>query len=198
VLAFHQRVRDEKMLEKLTTHDIQDVIELFSLVDKCARATEDRAWHTPPAIEVGKVGKPDASIAVQGGGSKNNKKKKAGCRGPRGNKNSRQASSSNDGGVHCPVHNSTRHDVGECWEIRKLTEQFREKQQQLRQEGAPSRQWEGKQKVNLEEENDEEMEFQKAKRDLKPIYGHSNSDSSDNEHRKTLHIIFEGSWDITS
>jgi hypothetical protein len=31
-------VRDEKMVEKLTTHDIQDVAELFSLVDKYARA----------------------------------------------------------------------------------------------------------------------------------------------------------------
>jgi hypothetical protein len=36
-------VRDEKMLEKLITHDIQDVIELFSLVDKCARAAEGHA-----------------------------------------------------------------------------------------------------------------------------------------------------------
>jgi hypothetical protein len=31
------------MLEKLTTHDIQDVAELFSLADKCARAAEVRA-----------------------------------------------------------------------------------------------------------------------------------------------------------
>jgi hypothetical protein len=31
-------VRDEKMLEKLTMHDIQDVTELFSLADKCTRA----------------------------------------------------------------------------------------------------------------------------------------------------------------
>jgi hypothetical protein len=38
VVAFYQGVRDEKMLEKLATHDIQDVTELFSLVDKCARA----------------------------------------------------------------------------------------------------------------------------------------------------------------
>jgi hypothetical protein len=43
VVAFHQGVRDEKMLEKLAMHDIQDVTELFSLVDKCARATEGRA-----------------------------------------------------------------------------------------------------------------------------------------------------------
>jgi hypothetical protein len=36
VVVFRQSVRDEKMLEKLTTHDIQDVTELFSLADKCA------------------------------------------------------------------------------------------------------------------------------------------------------------------
>jgi hypothetical protein len=36
-------VRDEKMLEKLVTHDVQDISELFSLVDKCARAVEGHA-----------------------------------------------------------------------------------------------------------------------------------------------------------
>jgi hypothetical protein len=40
VVAFRQGVRDGKMLEKLATHDIQDVSALFSLADKCARATE--------------------------------------------------------------------------------------------------------------------------------------------------------------
>jgi hypothetical protein len=37
-----------------------------------------------------------------------------------------------------------------------------------------------------------------AKRDLKAIYGHSDSESSNNECHKTLHIMFGGSWDITS
>jgi hypothetical protein len=46
VVAFHQGLRDEKMLEKLTTHDVQDVSALFSLEDKCARAAEGRAWHS--------------------------------------------------------------------------------------------------------------------------------------------------------
>jgi hypothetical protein len=50
--------------------------------------------------------------------------------------------------------------VGECREIRKPTEQFREKQQQLCQEGVPSHLREGKQKMDLEKE----MKFQKAKR----------------------------------
>jgi hypothetical protein len=40
VVAFCQGVRDEKMLKKLATHDIQDVSTLFSLADKCAKVTE--------------------------------------------------------------------------------------------------------------------------------------------------------------
>jgi hypothetical protein len=36
-------VRDEKMLKKLTTHDIQDAAELFTLADKWAKASEGRA-----------------------------------------------------------------------------------------------------------------------------------------------------------
>jgi hypothetical protein len=42
------------------------------------------------------------------------------------------------------------------------------------------------------------MGFQKAKRDLKAVHGHSDFESSDNERRKTLYVIFGGSWDITS
>jgi hypothetical protein len=54
------------------------------------------------------------------------------------------------------------------------------------------------QKVDSQEEKDAEMEFQDAKRALKAIYGHSDSESSDNGHRKTLHVMFGGSWAITS
>jgi hypothetical protein len=43
VVAFCQGARDEKMLEKLATHNIKDVAELFSLVDKCVRANPMRA-----------------------------------------------------------------------------------------------------------------------------------------------------------
>jgi hypothetical protein len=52
--------------------------------------------------------------------------------------------------------------------------------------------------MDPEEEKDEEMKFQKAKRDLKAVYGHSDSESSDNERRKMAHVMFRGSWDITS
>jgi hypothetical protein len=42
------------------------------------------------------------------------------------------------------------------------------------------------------------MEFQNAKRTIKVIYDHSNSESSDNECCKQLHTIYDGSWDTTS
>jgi hypothetical protein len=43
ITAFRQGVRDEKMLEKLATHDVDNVTTLFALADKCARAAEGHA-----------------------------------------------------------------------------------------------------------------------------------------------------------
>jgi hypothetical protein len=106
------------MLEKLATHNIQDVTKLFSLADKCGKAVEGHAWHAPPTLEAGKECKPDTGTASQGSSNNNknkNKKKKAssnnqslagaptavagGSRGPRGNKRPRQASGGDDGGA---------------------------------------------------------------------------------------------------
>jgi hypothetical protein len=52
--------------------------------------------------------------------------------------------------------------------------------------------------VDPEEDKDEEMEFQDTKRVLRAVYDHSDSDSSTDEHRKMLHVMYGGSWDITS
>jgi hypothetical protein len=46
-------MRNEKMLDKLVTHDVQDIFELFSMADKCARTAEGRAWHSQLASEAG-------------------------------------------------------------------------------------------------------------------------------------------------
>jgi hypothetical protein len=51
---------------------------------------------------------------------------------------------------------------------------------------------------DAQEEKDVEMEFQDVKRALKAVCGHSDSESNDNERRKALHVMFRGSWDITS
>jgi hypothetical protein len=65
------RVRDEKMLEKLATHDVETVTTLFALADKCARAAEGRASHSAPQTGVTKTG---GSGAVSQDGKKKKKK----------------------------------------------------------------------------------------------------------------------------
>jgi hypothetical protein len=40
IMAFRQEVRDEKMLEKLATHQVETVTTLFALADKCAKAAD--------------------------------------------------------------------------------------------------------------------------------------------------------------
>jgi hypothetical protein len=59
ITPFRQGVRDEKMLEKLATHDVDDVTTLLALADKCARAAEGRAWHLVPRVKVTKMGDSD-------------------------------------------------------------------------------------------------------------------------------------------
>jgi hypothetical protein len=61
IRAFCQGVRDEKMLEKLATHDVETVPTLFSLADKCARAAEGRALHSAPQTGAAQSGGSGAS-----------------------------------------------------------------------------------------------------------------------------------------
>jgi hypothetical protein len=72
ITAFRQEVRDEKMLDKLATHDVETVSTLFALADKCARAAEGRAWHSAPQTG---AAQPGGSGALPQDGKK--KKKKA-------------------------------------------------------------------------------------------------------------------------
>jgi hypothetical protein len=71
ITAFRQGVRDEKMLEKLATHDVETVTTLFALADKCAKATEGRAWHSAPQTGAAQTG---GSGAVAQDGKKKKKK----------------------------------------------------------------------------------------------------------------------------
>jgi hypothetical protein len=59
------------MLEKLATYDVETVTTLFALADKCARATEGRAWHSAPQIGAAQMG---GSGAVAQDGKKKKKK----------------------------------------------------------------------------------------------------------------------------
>jgi hypothetical protein len=72
ITAFRQGVRDEKMLEKLATHDVETVTTLFALANKCARATEGRAWHSTPQTGVAQMG--GSGTVIQDGKKKKKKK----------------------------------------------------------------------------------------------------------------------------
>jgi hypothetical protein len=64
------------MLEKLTTHDVQDIFEPFSLADKCARAADGRVWHSQHAPKAGKAGKPKADAAAQSSDKKTGRRRR--------------------------------------------------------------------------------------------------------------------------
>jgi uncharacterized MAPEG superfamily protein len=50
------------------THDVETVITLITLADKCARAAEGRAWHSAPQTRVTQTG--GSGATTQGSGKK--------------------------------------------------------------------------------------------------------------------------------
>src|SRR6185503_11699200 len=75
ITAFRQGVRDEKMLEKLLTHEVESITTLFSLADKCATAAEGRAWHSAP--QDGDAKASGSGATAQGGGKKKKNKNRS-------------------------------------------------------------------------------------------------------------------------
>jgi hypothetical protein len=92
-----------------------------------------------------------------------------------------QASNSDDDGAWCKVHNSACHNIGGCWEIKKLTEWFCENSTNCNKMVLLPASRRANKKVDPEEDKAKHIEFQNAKRVLKVIYGHSDSDSSSDE-----------------
>jgi hypothetical protein len=123
-------MRDEKMLEKLATHDVKDAVELFT------RTTEGHVWHSQPTPEEEKAGKLKADVVAQSSGKNNNRTKKkfnnnnkplagaptvaavavaaGGGHSPCSDKRLCQPTGSDEGGPRCPVHNSRCHSAKEC------------------------------------------------------------------------------------
>ena len=136
ITAFRQGVRDEKMLEKLATHEVESVTTLFSLADKCARAAEGRAWHSAPQDGDAKAG--GSGATAQGGGKKKkNKNRNRGEPQPGGpvvaaaapataaaaggqNAHGKRPRPQGGSGGSCPVHPTARHSAADCREIQKL------------------------------------------------------------------------------
>jgi hypothetical protein len=155
ITTFCQGVRDEKMLEKLATHDVETVTTLFALGDKCARVAEGQAWHSAPHAGVAQTG---GSGAVPRDG----KKKKEGhnhensqstalviaavTRG-QGDHNKRPRLQRGNSGS-CPVHPDSRHSATECRKIIELTKRVSGRREQSSKDGSPPRRRPGKEKVD--------------------------------------------------
>jgi hypothetical protein len=190
ITAFRQGVRDEKMLEKLATHDMETVSTLFVLADKCARAAEGRAWHSAPQTGAAQSG---GSGAVPRDGKKKKKKDRdyqrsrstalvvAAATGGRGdrNKRPRPQRGNNDS---CPVHPNGRHNAAECREIIDLAKRVSERREQSSKDDSPPRRRPGKEKVDDDEVAAVEWDlgYQSPEGDLKDVFAGGSYSGGDN------------------
>jgi hypothetical protein len=188
ITAFRQGVRDEKMLEKLATHDVETVTTLFALADKCARAAEGRAWHSAPQTRATHtVG--SGAVAQDG---KKKKKKNHGHEKPssaalvvvattggRNERNKRPRPQRGNSGS-CPVHPNSRHSAAECRDIIELVKRVSERREQTSRDGSPPRRRPGKERVDSGEVamGERDLGYQSPEGVLKDIFT-GGSDSGD-------------------
>jgi hypothetical protein len=188
ITAFHQGVRDEKMLEKLATHDVETISTLFALADKCARAAEGRAWHSAPQTGDAQTG---GSSTIAQDGKK--KKKNRDCEKPhsaalvvaaategRGDRSKRPRPQRGNIGS-CPMHPNGRHSATECREIIDLAKHVSVRREQSSGDGSPPRRRPGKERVHDDEvaAAEPDLRYQSPEGVLKDVFTRD-SDSGDN------------------
>jgi hypothetical protein len=190
ITAFRHGVRDEKMLEKLATHDVETVPTLFALADKCARAAEGRAWHSAPQTGAAQSG---GTGAVLWDGKKEKKKDRdyqkpwsttlvvAAAIGGQGDCNKRPRPQKGSSGS-CPVHPHGRHNAAECREIIDLAKHVSERREQSSKDGSPPRRRPGKKKVDDGEvaTDERDLGYQSPEGDLKDIFAGGSYSGEDN------------------
>jgi hypothetical protein len=208
ITAFRQGVRDEKMLEKLATHDVETVTTLFALADKCARAAEGRAWHSAPQTGVAQTG---GSGAVT---QDDKKKKKKNCGHERpssaapviaattGGQNERNKRPRPQGGNSgsCPMLPNSRHSAAKCREITKLTKRVSERREQTFKDGSPPRRRPGKERADDGDVAawERDLGYQSPEQVLKDVLTGESDFGDDTDHHKKLYVMYGGSWELTS
>jgi hypothetical protein len=187
ITAFRQGVRDEKMLEKLATHDMETVPMLFALANKCARAAEGRAWHSAPQTGAAQSGGSRAALWDR----KKKKKKDRDYQRPwstalvatavtrgQGDCNKRPRPQKSGNGP-CPMHPYGCHSAAECREIIDLTKRVSE---QSSRDSSPPRSRPGKEKEDDGEvaAAERDLGYQSPKGDLKDIFTGGSYSGEDN------------------
>jgi hypothetical protein len=203
ITAFRQGVRDEKMLEKLATHDVETVTMLFALADKCVRAAEGRVWHSAPQTGVAQTGGSGA-VAQDGKKKKNRGHERPPSAAPvvaaatgdrnKGNKHPRPQGGNNGS---CPMDPNSRHSASECREIIKLAKRVSE---HTSKDGSPPRHRPSKERVDDGDvaAGERDLRYQSPEGVLKDVFTGDSDPGDDNDHRKTLYVMYDGSWELTS
>jgi hypothetical protein len=201
ITAFRQGVRDEKMLEKLVTHQVETVTTLFALADKCARAAEGRACHS--ILQGGLAHMSGPSVAAPGSCKKKNKKNcgfdksrvgdpvaAAAAAGGQNSRGKHPRQQRTDPGS-CPVHPGACHSATECREIKKLVERLSKRRDQAYREGSSPPRWSGKEKASDADATatERELGYQTPNKDLKGLFHQFDSESGGDEHRKKLYVM---------
>jgi hypothetical protein len=190
IMTFRQGVRDEKILEKLATHDVETIPTLFALGDKCARAAEGCAWHSAPQTGATQSG---GSRAVLRDGKKKKKKDRdyqkprstalvvAAATGGQCDHNKRLRPQKGSSGS-CPVHPHGRHSAAECREIIDLAKRVSERREQSSKDGSPPRRRPDKEKVDDGEVAmaKRDLWYQSPEGDLKDIFAGGSYSGEDN------------------
>jgi hypothetical protein len=189
ITAFRQGVRDEKMLEKLATHDVETVTMLFALADKCARAAEGRAWHSAPQTGVAQTGGSGA-VAQDGKKKKKNRGSErppsaapvvAATTGGRNERNKRPRSQRGNSGS-CPVHPNSRHSAAKYREIIELAKRVGERREQTSKDSSPPRHRPGKERVDSGEvaAGEPNIGYQSPEGVLKDVFTRDSDSGDDN------------------
>jgi hypothetical protein len=210
ITAFCQGVRDEKMLEKMATHDVDNVTTLFALADKYARATEGRAWHSALQTRVTQTGGSGATAQGDGKRKKRNRNRghekqqvaapvAAAAAGGQGKRNKHPRPQEGNGST-CPVHPNSRHSAANCWEIIKLVKRVSERRGQSSKDGSPPRrrvrkEGAGEEAVSVE---GQDLGYRSPEGDLKDIFTEDSDSGDDDDRRKKLYVMYGGSWELVS
>jgi hypothetical protein len=98
------------------------------------------------------------------------------------------------------VHPNSRHSASECREIIKLVKRVSERHKQTSKDGSPPRRWPGKERVDDGDvaAGERNLGYQSPEGVLKYIFTGDFDSGDDNDRRKTLYMMYGGSWELTS
>jgi hypothetical protein len=98
------------------------------------------------------------------------------------------------------VHPNSHHIASECRKIIKLAKRVSERREQASRDGSPPRRRPGKEKVDEGDAaaGERDLGYQSLEGVLKDVFTEDSDSGDDNDRRKKLYIMYDGSWELTS